>query len=199
MIRKAQIQEVPEIRRLLMEFTQRWRCPAPDHGRPLQPGAGLFCLSRMMMAPSSAWPPCILWDDLGEIRSVAVTPEFQTSGIGSHLVEKCLEEARSFGLQSIFVLTSPLVPDFFKRFGFQVSQEELLPHRLGRMRRLRQVPRLRRNPHAPGAGNLEITITDYLAFFTPWRELYFSGQDAKAQRLNYLTYDPTYPQKNLRQ
>ena len=47
----------------------------------------------------------ICWEDLAEIRSLAVTEDQQGKGSGSRLVEKCLEEARGLGLKKVFVLT----------------------------------------------------------------------------------------------
>ena len=67
----------------------------------------------------------IFWEDLGEIRSVAVLPNFQRTGIGSRLVKKCLEEADSLGLKKVFALTTR--PDFFKRLGFRIVPNENLP------------------------------------------------------------------------
>ncbi len=114
------------------------------------------------MSAGPAWERSARWPSL---------PEYRGRGLGSRLVKTCLEEAKVLGLSEIFLLT--LAPDFFKSFGFRVvSREDLLPICLGRLRQLRQVPRLRRNSHAPGAGDLEITITDYLAFLAPWRELF---------------------------
>ena len=126
MIRKAKINEVPEIRRFLVEFSQDggilprtladlygqlrdYYVYRPDHGSIL----GIAALH-------------ICWAGLGEIRSVAVTPAHRGQGIASRLVKACLDEARIIGLSEIFLLT--LVPEFFQRFGFKiVSREDLLP------------------------------------------------------------------------
>jgi amino-acid N-acetyltransferase len=65
------------------------------------------------------------WDDLAEIRSLAVHPEQLRKGIGSKLVEHVLFEAKSFEIQKVFALTYR--PDFFKRFGFQAIDRAELP------------------------------------------------------------------------
>jgi amino-acid N-acetyltransferase len=59
----------------------------------------------------------VLWEDLAEIRSVAVDPAAQGHGFGSLLVELVLEVARDLGIERIFVLTFETA--FFKRFGFR--------------------------------------------------------------------------------
>jgi amino-acid N-acetyltransferase len=58
----------------------------------------------------------VLWEDLAEIRSVAVDPAAQGHGFGSGLVLRVLEVARELGIRRIFVLTFETA--FFERFGF---------------------------------------------------------------------------------
>jgi len=70
----------------------------------------------------------ICWEDLAEIRSLAVTEDQLGKGAGSRLVEKCLEEARSLGLKKVFVLT--YVPGFFKKLGFKEVEKSALPHKI---------------------------------------------------------------------
>lgn len=126
MIRKAKIHEVPEIRRFLAEFSL-------DGGILPRTLADLYGQLRDYLVFREDRGPIIgvaalhiCWAGLGEIRSVAVSPEHRGRGIGSRLVKICLGEARDLGLSEVFLLT--LVPDFFKPFGFKVvSREELLP------------------------------------------------------------------------
>ena len=70
----------------------------------------------------------ISWEDLGEIRSLAVIGESQRRGLGSQLVEVCLKEAVKLGLSKVFVLT--LIKEFFARFGFQEVHKSTLPHKI---------------------------------------------------------------------
>jgi len=71
---------------------------------------------------------CISWEDLGEIRSLAVVEEAQGRGLGSKLVEACLAEAVELGLSRVFVLT--LTREFFSRFGFRDIEKSQLPHKI---------------------------------------------------------------------
>ena len=71
---------------------------------------------------------CVSWEDLGEIRSLAVIKEAQGMGLGSRLVEACLAEARELGLSRVFVLT--MTRDFFSRFGFKEIEKSQLPHKI---------------------------------------------------------------------
>ncbi len=67
----------------------------------------------------------IYWEDLAEIRALAVAPSTTQKGIGSRLVEKLLEEAREYGLEQVFLFT--YVPDFFRRFGFIQVEHRSMP------------------------------------------------------------------------
>jgi len=126
MIRKAKINEVPEIRRFLAEFSQ-------DGGILPRTLADLYGQLRDYYVYREESGPIlgiaalhICWAGLAEIRSVAVAVAHRGRGIASRLVQTCLAEARGLGLSEIFLLT--LAPDFFQRFGFRVvSREDLLP------------------------------------------------------------------------
>jgi amino-acid N-acetyltransferase len=67
----------------------------------------------------------IFWDDLGEIRSLAVVPERKEQGIGKKLVKACEKEAKAIGLPTLFTLTK--VPKFFKKLGYKVIEHSKLP------------------------------------------------------------------------
>ncbi len=70
----------------------------------------------------------ICWEDLAEIRSLAVAEEKKRRGYGSMLVRECINEARQLGVKKVFILT--YIPDFFSRFGFQQIKKSLLPHKI---------------------------------------------------------------------
>jgi amino-acid N-acetyltransferase len=70
----------------------------------------------------------ICWDDLAEIKSLAVSEDQQGKGYGSELVRVCLKEARSLGIRKVFTLT--YVPGFFVRLGFEEVRKSTLPHKI---------------------------------------------------------------------
>ena len=58
----------------------------------------------------------VLWEDLGEIRTVAVHPRALGQGVGHAIVSALIDNARALGLRRIFVLT--FEKQFFARHGF---------------------------------------------------------------------------------
>ncbi len=70
----------------------------------------------------------VMWSDLAEVKSVAVTEESQRQGVGSRLVDACLREAGEIGLPTVFCLTYK--PAFFERFGFSQIDKMELPRKV---------------------------------------------------------------------
>lgn len=65
------------------------------------------------------------WEDLAEIRSLAVTEPYMGKDIGTRLLETAFAEAREYKIKKLFTLTYR--PDFFKKFGFIVIDKTELP------------------------------------------------------------------------
>jgi amino-acid N-acetyltransferase len=65
------------------------------------------------------------WEDLAEIRSLAVHPEHLGKGIGTRLTREALEEAQAYNVREVFTLTYE--PEFFSRFGFKKIDRSELP------------------------------------------------------------------------
>lgn len=70
----------------------------------------------------------ICWEDLGEIRSLAVKEDKILAGVGKKMTLACLEEAALIGLNQVFALTYK--PEFFSRLGFNEIDKSKLPHKI---------------------------------------------------------------------
>lgn len=70
----------------------------------------------------------VLWEDMVEIRSLAVIEGAQRMGVGRRLVDICLQDARMLGIPRVLALTYK--PDFFKQFGFRECPKETLPRKV---------------------------------------------------------------------
>ena len=124
MIRKATIQDVKAIHQLLQIYGAKGELlPRPlsqlyDHVRDFS----------VYAENDEAVGCCALqfcWEDLAEIRSLAVHPEHVEKKIGTRLTDLALSEAESFNIRKVFTLTYR--PGFFEQFGFVKIQREALP------------------------------------------------------------------------
>lgn len=124
MIKKATIQDIKAIHSLLREYGNRGELLS----RPL---SELYDHVRDFwvygengeIAGCCALQFC--WEDLAEIRSLAVHPGHTGKKIGTQLVETALSEAISFGIKEVFTLTYR--PGFFEKFDFARIERSELP------------------------------------------------------------------------
>jgi amino-acid N-acetyltransferase len=70
----------------------------------------------------------ISWDDLAEIKSLAVDETAQGIGLGKKLAQSCIYEAKELGIPRLFALT--YVPEFFIKLGFHKIENASLPHKI---------------------------------------------------------------------
>lgn len=70
----------------------------------------------------------VLWEDIAEIRSLAVNEDYQHRGLGSEIVQYLIEEARKIRIDKVFAFT--LEEEFFKKLGFKLKSEEGLPSKV---------------------------------------------------------------------
>lgn len=59
---------------------------------------------------------------IAEIRSLVVSSEYRSKGIGSALVKRCVEEASRKGIYQVLSVTDKC--DLFQRFGFKTEVDE---------------------------------------------------------------------------
>ena len=126
MIRKAVINDVNDIHALLQLYSKKGELLARplsklyDHLRdfwvfedPEKKGIVGCCALQFC------------WENLAEIRSLAVDPDFTGRGIGSTLTERTIQEAVYFNVKTLFTLTYR--PGFFKEFDFTIIDKNELP------------------------------------------------------------------------
>jgi amino-acid N-acetyltransferase len=66
----------------------------------------------------------VMWEDLAEVRTVAVSPLHHGKGIGTLLLDELLSGARELGITRVFCLTFETA--FFARHGFVEAGEVLV-------------------------------------------------------------------------
>ena len=127
MIRKAQIADVKEIQKLLMTFANRGDMLSRSLSELYESLRDFYVVEEEGVLLGAA-ALHVVWDDLAEVRSVAVVEDAGRKGIGSRLVQACIAEAREIGLKRIFCLTYK--PDFFAKHGFRLVDKAELPHKV---------------------------------------------------------------------
>jgi len=125
MIRKAKIQDIKAIHSLLQIYSSKGELlPRPfsklyDHLRDF---IVYFDETENEIIGCCALQFC--WEDLAEIRSLAVHPDHLRKNIGRLLAETVLAEAKTYDMRKVFSLTYK--PGFFEKLGFvQVDKAEL--------------------------------------------------------------------------
>ena len=63
----------------------------------------------------------VMWEDLGEVRTVAVDSAHQGQGVGKAILNALFERAEQLGLKRIFCLTFEV--EFFGKLGFEPISE----------------------------------------------------------------------------
>lgn len=66
----------------------------------------------------------VIWEDIGEIRTIAVAEEWLRRGVGGALLSRLEEDARELGLSRLFCLTFEV--DFFGAHGFAPIGEQVV-------------------------------------------------------------------------
>ena len=125
-IRRARTRDIKAIRALVDEYTadrrllskatvtlyesvQEFWVAVDDHGAVL--GCGALH---------------VMWEDLAEIRTVAVDPASRGQKIGHKIVSRLLDVARDIGIARVFCLT--FETRFFGSFGFTEIDGAPVPH-----------------------------------------------------------------------
>jgi len=131
MIRSAGIKDVKPIYDLLQFFSAKELLLARSLSSLYDQLRDFKVYEDPEVVPSGVAGVCALhvcWENLAEIRSLAVVEERQGRGVGSSLVRACLAEAGHFGINRVFTLTYQ--PDFFARLGFRRIDKGELPHKV---------------------------------------------------------------------
>lgn len=70
----------------------------------------------------------VFWEDLAELKCLAVAEEAQGTGIGRKLVDACWDQATELEIDSVFALTYAV--GFFERCGYAQIDKAELPHKI---------------------------------------------------------------------
>jgi amino-acid N-acetyltransferase len=126
-IKKATVQDAKSIHSLINKFAKKDKMLPRSLNETYENIRNFFiCKDKNKIVGTSALH--IMWEDLAEIRSIAVLKEYQNKGIGKKLIEHCLQEAKALGLKKVFVLTYN--PGYFLNNGFKYIDKNTLPQKI---------------------------------------------------------------------
>ena len=126
-IRKAKISDLKQVHKLINEYAKKEEM-IPRSLSELYENMRDFIVCEYNANICGVCALHIMWEDLAEIRSLAVDREYRKMGIGRKLVRQCVKEAKRLGLQKVFALTYR--PEFFKRLGFVDIDKTSLPQKI---------------------------------------------------------------------
>jgi len=126
-VEKAAIKDVPQIQQLINYFANKDEMLARSLSEVYENIRDYFVVRQDEQVIGCA-ALHIWWTDLAEIKSLAVAENSQHEGIGAWLVEACLDEAREFGIGTVFCLTYR--PAFFEKFGFNQQDKMTLSRKV---------------------------------------------------------------------
>lgn len=128
MIRKAAVSEVIQIQRILNHYGDKGILLPRSLSELYEHLRDFYVVDEDDGNIIAVCALGLCWEDLAEIRSLAVVEKYQGQNYGTKLVERCIEEAKTLGLKRIFTLT--YVPGYFKKLGFRVVDKSKLPHKV---------------------------------------------------------------------
>lgn len=127
MIRKAILQDARQIHRLLLRYAKDGLVLPRSLMEIFEAIRDFYVFVEQEQVVGAA-ALNICWEDLAEVRSLVVDENFAGRGIGGHLVEACLAEARVLGIGRVFALTYQ--QRFFERLGFTLIDKSELPQKI---------------------------------------------------------------------
>ena len=126
-VEKASINDVPQMHKLINQFAERGEMLARSLSE-IYENVRVYFIIREGERVIACAALHINWADLAEIRSVAVAEDYQMQGVGAKLINACIEDAKSLGLDTVFCLTYQ--PGFFEKSGFTRVDRMELPQKI---------------------------------------------------------------------
>lgn len=124
MIRKARMKDVKAIQKLIAEYARKGDMLPRSLSEIYENLRDYFVYVQNGEEVIGSAAIHIMWEDLAEVRSLAVRDGNMGRGVGTQLVEACISEAIVLGISRVFALTYK--PEFFTKLGFvQVDKSEL--------------------------------------------------------------------------
>lgn len=127
LIRKAKISDIETIHQFISYYADLGLM-LPRSRASLYEGLREFTIAEENGKIVGTGSLHIIWEDLAEIRALAVHPDYQKRGVGRMLVQAFLAEADELEIPKVFALTYQA--PFFQKCGFQLIDKDKLPQKV---------------------------------------------------------------------
>jgi amino-acid N-acetyltransferase len=127
MIRKARIEDVKKIHQLINQSASRGEMLPRSLGELYDNLRDYFVhIHDDVVTGTGALHIC--WENLAEVRSLCVGEAARGRGVGRALVDACVEEAKTYDIQKLFLLTYQV--EFFQKCGFTITDKKVFPQKI---------------------------------------------------------------------
>jgi amino-acid N-acetyltransferase len=126
-VRRATLSDVEDMHALINRFARRGLMLPKSRNKLYQNIRDFFVAEK-----DGQFAGCcalhVIWNDLGEIRSLAVAEAYQHNGVGRRLAVAALRDAVELRLPRVFALTYQRA--FFERLGFVEVDKGTMPQKV---------------------------------------------------------------------
>ena len=127
-IRPARVGDVPAIQELIRVFADRKLMIRRSLGELYESIREFFVAVDDDGGIIGCAALHVFWDDLAELKCLAVSEQAQGRGVGRRLIEACWDAARELEIKTVFTLT--YVAEFFEKCGYNRVEKTELPHKI---------------------------------------------------------------------
>jgi amino-acid N-acetyltransferase len=127
-IRPARVGDVPAIHELIRTFADRKLMIRRSLGELYESIREFIVATDERGKVVGCAALHVFWEDLAELKCLAVSEDVQGRGVGKALVDRCWDAARELELATVFTLT--YVAEFFEKCGYHRIDKADLPHKI---------------------------------------------------------------------
>ncbi|MDR3204989.1 MAG: N-acetyltransferase [Deltaproteobacteria bacterium] len=129
-VRKAHVEDVPAIYEILKRFSVQGLLLPRSYVNLYEMLQSFYVAEDERFADRLAGTASlqVAWEDLAELRSLAVEENSRSRGLGRALAEKAEQDAARLKVKKMFVLT--FVPEFFIKLGYRQVSLDSLPQKI---------------------------------------------------------------------
>lgn len=128
MLRKARLKDAEEIHRLVNFFAKKDLMMPRSLNEIFENLRDFWVYVEKGRVVGCCALHVVGWEDLAEIKSLAVEAAYQKRHLGKKLIQAVLKEAKALGIKKVFALT--YIPQFFAKFNFTEVDKATLPQKI---------------------------------------------------------------------